>query len=165
MDIRMPVMDGMEAIRRIKKTENSRSTIVAALTAHALAGEKEQILAAGYDDLVCKPFFEREIFEAMARHLDLEYVYEDEPAAPDVMAETEVQITSQQLRSLPGEMGSKLHKAAMELDERQILELIEQVSMYDANTAAMLKAIVNRLEFHRLEELLQAGKAKNGGRQ
>jgi CheY-like chemotaxis protein len=165
MDIRMPVMDGMEAIRYIKKTDNGRSTIVAALTAHALAGEKEQILAAGYDDLVCKPFFEQEIFEVMAKHLDLNYVYEDEPAAPDVVVETKVQATPQQLQTLPEDIYNKLHRAAMELDERRILKLIEQIGMHDADMAGMLQAIVNRLEFHRLAKLLQGGKADTGGSQ
>jgi CheY-like chemotaxis protein len=165
MDIRMPVMDGMEAIRCIKETDYGQSTIVAAFTAHALAEEKEQILAVGYDDLVCKPFFEHEIFEVMAKHLHLNYVYEDEPGAMDVETETEVQVTPRQLEILPGELYNELHQAAVELDERRILKLVEQVSMCDAGMAGMLQSFVNRLEFHRLAKLLQSGKAKTGGNQ
>jgi signal transduction histidine kinase/ActR/RegA family two-component response regulator len=76
MDVRMPVMDGLEATRRIKQTEAGQSTAIVALTAHALEEEKEAILAAGCDDFVRKPFREQEIFEAMAKHLGLKYVYE-----------------------------------------------------------------------------------------
>jgi CheY-like chemotaxis protein len=56
MDIRMPVMDGLEATQCIKHTDAGQSTIVAALTAHALEEEKERILSAGCDDFVRKPF-------------------------------------------------------------------------------------------------------------
>ena len=85
MDVRMPVMDGLEATRRIKETEAGKSTPIAALTAHAMEEEKEVILAAGCDDFVRKPFLEQEIFETMRKHLGLKYEYEDkwEEAVPD----------------------------------------------------------------------------------
>lgn len=79
MDVRMPVMDGLQASRYIKETEAGKSTVIVALTAHALEEEREQILEAGCDDFVRKPFREQEIFEVMAGHLSLKYVYEEEP--------------------------------------------------------------------------------------
>jgi CheY-like chemotaxis protein/anti-sigma regulatory factor (Ser/Thr protein kinase) len=76
MDVRMPVMDGLEATRRIKQTEAGQSTPIAALTAHALAEEREVILAAGCDNFVRKPYRVEEIFEIMAAHLGIRYTYE-----------------------------------------------------------------------------------------
>jgi signal transduction histidine kinase/CheY-like chemotaxis protein len=75
MDIRMPVMDGLEATRRIKETAAGKGTVIAALTAHALEKERATILAAGCDDFVRKPFREEDIFDAMARYLGLTYIY------------------------------------------------------------------------------------------
>ena len=49
---------------------------IVALTAHAFEEEKEVILAAGCDDFVRKPFLEAEIFEVMARHLGVKYLFE-----------------------------------------------------------------------------------------
>ena len=53
MDIQMPVMDGLEATRRIKEM-NQQQKIVA-LTAKAMSGDKEEILAFGFDGYIEKP--------------------------------------------------------------------------------------------------------------
>jgi signal transduction histidine kinase/DNA-binding response OmpR family regulator len=165
IDIRMPVMDGLEAVRRIKKTEAGQSTIVAAITAHALEEEKERILAAGCDDFVPKPFREQQVFEVMAKHLGLKYVYEEEPVAPDAGVETETQVSPVQLASLPSDLRFRLHQAVVEANEVKCLKIVEQIEAHDANMAGKLQTIVNQLEFHRLVKLLQGGQAKPGGSQ
>jgi len=77
MDIRMPVMNGLEATRLIKSTEHGKLTKVVALSAGAMEEEKEIILAAGCDGFIRKPYREEEIFEVMAGHLGLNYLYQE----------------------------------------------------------------------------------------
>jgi len=55
MDIQMPVMGGIEATQRIKQDQTLQNTVVIALTASAMAGEREEILAGGCDDYLSKP--------------------------------------------------------------------------------------------------------------
>jgi signal transduction histidine kinase/DNA-binding NarL/FixJ family response regulator len=143
MDIRMPVMDGLEATQLIKETEAGKSTVIAALTAHALEEEKEQILAAGCDDFVRKPFREYEIFGVMGKHLGLRYINED-MGKEAVPAESDVDLSPEQLAALPADLLSRLCDAVVELDRDRILALIEQIKTIDAHLARVLEPPVKK---------------------
>jgi len=68
MDVRMPVMDGFEAARKIRaKLQGAPYVCIFALTAHAMRGVREQCLAAGMDDYITKPFTIDRVSEALTR--------------------------------------------------------------------------------------------------
>jgi CheY-like chemotaxis protein len=76
MDIQMPEMDGLEATREIRKLEQFEKLPIVALTAHALAEEREQCEAAGMNHFVTKPFKPFELHDAVER-----WVRQPEPLA------------------------------------------------------------------------------------
>jgi CheY-like chemotaxis protein len=70
LDISLPGMDGIEVLRRIRAHDDLRCLPVVALTAHALAGDRERFLGAGFDDYVTKPIVdERGLIAVIARCL------------------------------------------------------------------------------------------------
>jgi len=68
MDVQMPEMDGPAATRAIRRLDSPASRVpIIALTANAMAGHREEYLAAGMNDYVSKPIKMRELLAAMAR--------------------------------------------------------------------------------------------------
>ena len=69
MDIWLHGIDGSEVLLRIREDEVLRKVIMVALTANAMAGDREKYLAAGFDEYVSKPILDIEHFLATLRHL------------------------------------------------------------------------------------------------
>lgn len=61
LDISLPGMDGTEVLRWIREQDALRETPVIALTAHAMAGDREKFLAEGFNDYVTKPIVDEEV--------------------------------------------------------------------------------------------------------
>lgn len=155
MDIRMPVMDGLEAVRKIRETQTGADTKIIALTAHALEEEREPIMAAGCDDLVRKPFLEQELFGALARHLRLKFLY-DRPPSPE--GEPEFLPDPDRLGLLPAKLLEELHQAVVELDTARTQVLIQQVGGRDAPLGRALDTLAARLDYPRLLKLLESAR-------
>jgi two-component system, cell cycle response regulator DivK len=69
MDMSLPVLDGWEATRQLKSQDETRAIPVIALTAHAMAGDRQQALDAGCDDYDTKPIELPRLLEKMRRLL------------------------------------------------------------------------------------------------
>jgi signal transduction histidine kinase/FixJ family two-component response regulator len=169
MDIRMPLMDGMEASKHIKNTDAGKSTIVVALTAHAMEEERERILAAGCDDFVRKPFQEQQIFEVMAEYLGVKYVYEKQEKAlsetnqpyPRKAAVSAIGVDSGQLADLPDVLQGELEESLHRIDMKAVQGVIAKIAQHNPTLAEALAAESRDLQFGRLLRQVRAASYGN----
>ncbi|MBE9002095.1 response regulator [Nostoc sp. LEGE 12447] len=154
MDMRLPVLNGLEATKRIKSTSAGQGTKIVAVTASSLESERVAILAAGCDDYIRKPFQEADIFNTISQHLGVLYIY-DEPAAPPATENKPYTITPTALSVLGVDLIEQLHSSAKRVDGKQILKLIEQISHNHADIASSLTYLVDNFCFEEIVTLTQ----------
>jgi len=154
MDIRMPLMDGIETTRRIRDAAGGRETVIVALSASGLEEERERILTSGFDGFVRKPFREREIFEVMARCLEIDYDYRGEPLEEPSGAESGT-VDPARLAALPDGLREKLHETLLTLDSARIMKILETVTEYDLVLGGTLQHLAENYEFGRILEYLE----------
>lgn len=155
MDVRMPVMDGYEATRRIKATPQGESTVIIALTASVLDEEQAVILSAGCDDFLRKPFKETMIFEAIAHHLGVQYRYAEEPAEPLGSSSLD-QTWSDRLKELPRDWLETFYQTVLEADVHTAIALIEQLPAEQDAIAQPLATMVNQFQFEAILSFLES---------
>ena len=157
MDIRMPEMDGMEAMRLIRSTVIGTSIKIVAITASGMVEDQASIMSAGFDDFVRKPFREQEVLEIMARHMGVRYLYEPDDegeTSPELVCE----LSSRQLAlALDAELLGELRGAVLALDTDRTLMVIDKIAGREACLGAKLKKLALDLDYDSLLRLLEEG--------
>ncbi len=69
MDIRMPVMDGIAAMKKLRADPNTDRIPIIAITAHAMRGDKERFIQQGFDDFLAKPVDIHVLLDRVRLHL------------------------------------------------------------------------------------------------
>jgi signal transduction histidine kinase/CheY-like chemotaxis protein len=154
MDIRMPVMDGLTATRRIKGADAANETRIVAITAHTLEDERREIMAAGCDDFIRKPYHDREVFDALERHLDIRFRYAEE--APTADGTSEPAVTAAELARLPGELVAELSRVVELLDGRNILDVARRIGSHNHQLGERVCRMAQELRYRELLGALDA---------
>ncbi len=154
MDRRMPEMDGLEATRRIRALPGGQEVKIVALTASVFAEQRGEMLAAGMDDILHKPFRPKEIFGCLSRHLDLRYLRR-ERAAPSDAGLSETPMDPAALAALPADLRRDLADALAILDTARIGALIGRVAERDAALGQFFRRYADNFDFGLIEEVLR----------
>jgi len=158
MDIQMPEMDGYTATEKIRFDLHLNLPIIA-MTAHALAGEKEKCIGAGMDDYISKPIDEQLLYKLIHKHA--QSLSESELAVIDM----------EYLRSLSKgdrEFERNMMQAFTEQIPRELNELKTAISKRNykkiASVAHNMKSTVSYLGIHQLTPLLEQIEADANGK-
>jgi CheY-like chemotaxis protein len=165
IDMQMPYMDGYETTRRIKASPQGTDTLIIALTATAFEDDRHRAISAGCDDFLRKPFRQEEIFNALVEHLDVRFIYEQEPASPLAPKPTaapsdyDVELAPIALQTLPPELVDELKIELIRADLSRIHQLLDQVRALDEPLGNGLANLVDNFEYDHLLALIDQTKS------
>ena len=135
--MRMPVLDGLELVRRWRAQEQGARLPILALSASASAASAADALASGCDAFLTKPAQLDELLDAVGRLLALEWVQ----GLTDTVAAGVAQVTSADDFLLAPAVATQLHQFALRGDVVSLLELARDALAYDPAAGTLLGAI------------------------
>ena len=161
LDTRMPVMDGFEAVRQIraKEKQTQRRTVIIALTASTFEERKGEIIAAGCDDFVRKPFQEQILFDKMACYLGVRYIYQELPQLPVgglgryFVSEKPDSFFAGLLAQMPQSWLQELYEAANDVNEELAIEIVDRIWESHPTLAHALKDLLTDYRLDKIMDL------------
>ncbi len=84
MDVQMPGMDGYETTQSIRETPQYQQLPIIAMTAHAMAGDREKCIAAGMNDYITKPIDEVQLFSTLRRWIQVDHPAKQMTSKPEI---------------------------------------------------------------------------------
>jgi PAS domain S-box-containing protein len=160
MDVHMPVMDGLEATRRIKAQPGGRDTVILALTASALDDDRQSVARSGADGFLAKPCREDELLEAIRSRLDIAYDYDEtgeEASVKNASPGSSIVSVAQRLQQQPEKFVHELRNATLrgnkKLLDKLILELRED--RREEGAADVLQQMADQYDYDGLTRVLE----------
>ena len=167
MDLHMPEMDGYEATKQIREWESQLeppgvATKIIALTA-SVFGERELVLASGFDDYMVKPFQEEVIWQKIYQCLKVELIYQEsfegnQKLEKTISSQDREQVNSEDLsailKDMPSEWLAELHQASSQLRGKKVKQLIKDIPPEKAVLATQLQNFADNYQFNRIIQLL-----------
>jgi signal transduction histidine kinase/ligand-binding sensor domain-containing protein/CheY-like chemotaxis protein len=157
LDLRMPVMDGYEAMHRIRTAAEGKGPIIIALTASVFEEERADVLAAGCDGFLRKPFFETDLYALLSEHLGVRFLGLDVATAARLPQEPGTQATAARVASLPAEIRRDLQQALIALDPHAVAVILERISILDPPLGQSLRQLAGNLRYAILLRMVEDG--------
>ncbi len=152
MDLRMPGMGGVEAIRQLR-AKSSPAALVA-LTASGVPESRSQVLAAGGNELLLKPYRENELLHAIGQLIHVSYVVPGGEAPPASLPLEQPPVgppLAVLLQSIPPEIMAQLREAVLEARVERIEKLAAQIGEHSAPARDQILALARNFQY---EEIL-----------
>ncbi|XGV95166.1 MAG: GAF domain-containing protein [Leptolyngbya sp. BL-A-14] len=164
MDMRMPVMNGVEATQQIKANVETQSTIVIALTASAFEEQRQAFLTVGCDDFLSKPFQRVTLFTKISQHLGVRYLYETadstQAAQPKTLYQSKQILSDHDLKASlkrqSEDWQTQLYRAALEGSDTRVFELLGQLPSEQLALREAISILAEGFQFDQILSLLSS---------
>jgi PAS domain S-box-containing protein len=163
MDMKMPVLSGYEATKRIRATSWGKDMVIVAFTASVFSDQESKILDAGCNCVIHKPFKERDVFDTMAKFLGVRYRYSEsqyEKQSQENQPDRLSIPTVEEVKSLPKETVDRILNAAVDLNRQGIMEIANEIFATDRNVAVYLKNQASSYNFEAIKLLVMSSQKK-----
>jgi signal transduction histidine kinase/CheY-like chemotaxis protein len=151
MDRRMPVMDGVEATRRIRALPGGDAVKIAAVTASTFRDEDGELTMSGFDAVVHKPYRLAQLFDCMERLLGVRFIRTEAKALPTA----HLQLSAAALDAVPAPLRQELNEALVLLDSDRILRVINEIGITAPELAAVLGERAHNYDYTAIVEALR----------
>ena len=156
MDLELPQISGIEATRRIREMDGGSQVKIVAMTASAFKSRKNEVLTAGFDGFLAKPYRHGEIFDCMERLLGVKYSREATPEP--VLPGEPGGIDSAALAALPSSLRKDLEEALVSLDPKRIEAAVDRIADHDSSLGRMLARLAGSFAYTPIFLALEKGK-------
>lgn len=152
MDMHLPVMDGYEAIRRIRKLIAGKNIPIIAVTASIIGYDMNNIYACGADSALVKPCQVADITNALAKHAGIDFTYDENINDVDTVQE----LTATSISMLSNELRNKLCAATENGDIITMRNIVMEIKQTEPVMANGIANLVEQFNYDQLLELLEA---------
>jgi PAS domain S-box-containing protein len=149
MDMRMPGMDGAEAIRRIRAMRGGGEVKIVSITASAFEEDRQVALAAGADAFIAKPFQETDLFAKIGVLARVKYLHSG-PVSPSLVPRSSPPAAAVLSACLPGPLVDSMVEAVAAADLERLTGLIAAAEKIAPPAAAHLRRLAEKFEYDRL---------------
>ena len=148
MDRRMPVLDGIGAIRRIRALPDGQEVLIIAVSAHTFKEEQQEMLDAGCNGFLCKPFSIGDLLTLLGQHLHLTLRHAEKPAIARILV-------SDDLRPVPVPKLKTLHRLILEGQHDEIIAWVNGQILLDAEIREALLRLLDDYQFEILANIIE----------
>lgn len=156
MDLVMPVMDGFETIRQIRKYEEFKQLPVITASASVLDYNQAQSIEAGFNAFIAKPIHAEELLSNLQQLLNLEWIYEQETEEQPVQTETVVE-KMQSIELTPAQ-ATTLFELAMQGDVKAMLANVERLEQSNPSLLPLtskIRHLINQFNTDEVAKLVE----------
>ena len=156
MDIRMPVMNGLEATVKIRGTNDGSEVPIIAATASAFEEERQTILNTGMNGYLRKPIQEQDLFDLVAHCIGIEYTYHSSETRREEFAlgMNSPAFPADEFNTIPDDIREQMISACVSADLDSLFDAIERITTQYPQAAARLQELADKLQYDDILSLL-----------